>query len=110
LPIANAPVDGAADPKAADDEEAKEAAAERAKEEGNPETDTTLMTEADTAKTTAPKANSQTAPANSKVKPAMMPIPKRTEEKSKPASGSKAPPKSGSETEGRPRRVSGSKP
>src|SRR5213593_3341059 len=37
LPIASAPVDGTtADPKAADDEEAKEAAAERAKEEGAP--------------------------------------------------------------------------
>jgi penicillin-binding protein 2 len=111
LPIANAPVDGAtADPKAVDDEEAKEAAAERAKEEGDPETDTSLMTEADTARTTAPKTSSQAVPANSKVKPAMMPIPKRTEEKSKPASGSKAPPNNGSQTEGRPRRVSGSKP
>jgi len=111
LPIASAPVDGTTgDPKAADDEEAKEAAAERAKEEGATETDTTLMTEEnDTAKTTAPKTNSQTAPASSKVKPAMMSIPKRTEEKSKPASGSKAPP-NGLETEGRPRRVSGSKP
>jgi penicillin-binding protein 2 len=113
LPIAATPGDGlTADPKAADDEESKEAAEQRKKEEeGEGVTDTSLMNEADnTSATTAPKPNSQASPANSKVKRVLMPLPKRTEESSKPASGSKTPPKNGSQTEERPRKVSGSKP
>src|SRR5438876_11328241 len=82
LPIASGPVDGASgDAKAADDEEAKEAAEERAKEEGNADTDTSLMEETnDASAKVAPKTNNQAAPPNSKVKPTMMPIQRKSGE------------------------------
>jgi membrane peptidoglycan carboxypeptidase len=110
LPIASAVGDGAADPKAADDEETKEASEARAKEEQT-DIDTSLINEAsDTAATTAPKPNSQGAPADSKVKRVLMPLPKRPDENSKPVSGSTTPPKNRMQTEDRPRRVGGDKP
>jgi penicillin-binding protein 2 len=109
LPIASAPVDGASgDPKIADiDEESKETEAERAKEEGEAEVNTGLMTE----ETSAPETNATNAkPAvNSKVKRVSMPVPKRNEDTSKPAPGAKAPVKPVTQTADRPRRV-GEKP
>ena len=101
LPIASAPVDGAGDPKAADvDEESKDVEAERAKEEGQTEVDTSLMNEANgTSETGSPK------PATNKVKRVSMPITKRNEESAKPAPGVKAPAKSVSQVPDRPRRV-----
>ena len=110
LPVATASTDNTADPKAADDEEASEAAQQRAKEEGDGETDTSLMNEAnDTSAKNAPKSNNQAAPRNSKVKPVIKTIPARTD-KPKATPGTNPPPKNEPPTEERPRRVSGSKP
>ena len=109
LPVASAATDNTADPKAADDEEASEAAAQRAKEEGEGETDTSLMNETnDTSAKNAPKPNA--APTNSKVKPVIKPIPTRTGDKPKATPGTNPRPKNEPPTEERPRRVSGSKP
>jgi len=104
LPIASAPADGApADPKAADvDEESKEAAAERAKEEGDTEVDTSLMPDANKPEA-APKTRNENTPANSKVKRVIMPVPTRNGENAKPVPETKVPAKS----DDRPRRVSG---
>lgn len=106
LPIASAPVDGATgDAKIADDdEETKETEAERARlEEGDPEVNTTLMTESNDTADTKP------APVpSSKVKRVIMPVSKKTDETAKPAPGTKAPVKSGT-IEDRPRRA-GDKP
>ncbi|MDQ2855381.1 MAG: penicillin-binding transpeptidase domain-containing protein [Acidobacteriota bacterium] len=108
LPIASAPVDGAGDPKVADiDEESKETEAERAKEEGDPEVNTSLMNEPNDAIETKPGSPTNPVPINSKVKKVSMPVPKRTDN-AKPAPGTKVPAKSGT-TEDRPRRV-GDKP
>src|SRR5215813_3599436 len=114
LPIASAPGDGGVNGTKADDddEEAKEAAAERAKEEGETEVDTSLMNEANG--TTDAKTNkTAAAPTNSKVKRVIMPVPtKRPEDGSKPATPAtdvKPTLKPGTPPEERPRRV-GEKP
>ena len=105
LPIASAPDNGSAGDSKADDidEESKETEAERAKEEGDVEIDTSLMNEA-TPETKAPNGSA----ASSKVKRVIMPVQKRPDEVAKPAAGAKAPVKSAS-ADGRPRRV-GEKP
>ena len=105
LPIASAPDNGSAGDSKADDidEESKETEAERAKEEGDVEIDTSLMNEA-TPDTKAPNGSA----ASSKVKRVIMPVQKRPDEVAKPAAGAKAPVKSAS-ADGRPRRV-GEKP
>lgn len=107
LPIASAPVDNSAgDPKAAElDEESQETEAERKKEEGETEVNTSLMDEADANPEAKP---TNAVPANnSKVKPVIMPVPKRTQD-AKPSGGVKPPVKSAT-IEDRPRRV-GEKP
>lgn len=106
LPIASALDATTADPKAADvDEETKELQAERAKEEGDTEVDTTLMNETDEASATAPKSNKEATPGNNKVKLVSKPVPN-----SKPAPGAKTPAKTpaktAAQTDDRPRRAS----
>ncbi len=105
LPVASAPSDGASgDPKAGDvDEESRETAAERAKEESQQQIDTSLM---DNDATAAKPDNG--APANSKVKRISMPVTPRVDDQGKPAAGTK-PPAKVSSTEDRPRRI-GDKP
>jgi penicillin-binding protein 2 len=109
LPIASASVDGApGDPKSADiDEESKETEAERAREEGEAEVDTSLMTEETNASGT--KTTNGSPVINSKVKRVIMPVPKRNEDNSKAAPGAKVPVKTVTQTVDRPRRV-GEKP
>jgi penicillin-binding protein 2 len=87
------------------DEEAKDAEAEKKKEEDIENGDAPAMDNTSPDAATAKTARTEGAPA-SKVKPTLMSVPKRTEEKSKPASGSKDPPKS----ENRPRRVNEDQP
>jgi penicillin-binding protein 2 len=100
LPIASAPT--VVDPKAAEiDEESQEIKAEQAKEEADPEVDTSLMHEENTS--TSKTANE--TPANSKVKRVIMPVTKQTES-AKPGSGTRAPVKAGTKGDDRPRRVS----
>jgi membrane peptidoglycan carboxypeptidase len=102
LPIASAPGDGSGDAKADDiDEESKETAEERAKEEAAPDVDTSLMGDANAADSS--KTNTGT-PTNSKVKRVIMPVPKHTDQATKPATDPKAPVKSTTPEE-RPRRV-----
>lgn len=102
LPVATAPVDGATDMKADDDdEEAKEAEQERAKEDGDTTVDTSLMDEVNAT----PEAKSTNGSSiNSKVKRVIMPVPKRTDEAARPAAGGKAPVKTTSPDE-RPRKA-----
>ena len=101
LPIASAPT--AVDPKAAEiDEESQETEAERAKEQGDPEIDTSLMNEESTPTS---KTTNET-PATSKVKRVIMPVTKRNEESAKPGSGTKVPVKTATKGDDRPRRVS----
>ena len=101
MPIASAPT--AADPKAAEiDEESQETEAERAKEEADPEVDTSLMNEENTP--TSKTANE--TPAKRKVKRVIMPVPKRNEESAKPGPGTKAPVNTVTKADERPRRVS----
>jgi membrane peptidoglycan carboxypeptidase len=109
LPLASAPTDGATgDPKVADiDEESKETAAQKAKEEGETEVDTSLMNEANGTSSTGAPTNSEATPSNSKVKRVLMPVPKRNDENAKPATDTKAPAKIGSKADDRPRRLSG---
>jgi penicillin-binding protein 2 len=110
LPIASAPVASpAGDAKAAElDEESQETEAERKKEEGDTEVDTSLMNEANATPEVRPGTGTP-ANINSKVKRVIMPVPKRTEEQTKPGVDAKAPLKSAAAGDDRPRRV-GEKP
>jgi len=101
LPVASTAGDGATgDSKAGDiDEESQETEAERAKEQGDSEVDTSLMNEGNDSTVTKP------APTNSKVKRVSMPIPTRTDDSAKPPAGAKAPVKAS--TDDRPRVVGG---
>ena len=107
LPIASAPVAGGTDNKADDiDEESKEAADERAKEEGETEVDTSLMDDANAK--SDPRLNKAT-PTNPKVKQVIMPVPKRTDNATRPATETKPSVKTATPSgipEERPRKVS----
>ena len=110
LPIASTP--GSTDEKAAAlNEEDKDVKAEDDKEAEGQTVDTSLMEDEGASPTTAKQANGNgTAPANTKVKPVMMPIPKKTGESAKPTPGSKTQPSNTSQSEERPRRVGGDQP
>ena len=102
LPIASA-AEANGDSKAADDEESKDVDAERKKEEGADEVDTSLMSDANTASDT-PKTGGEPAASNSKVKRVIMPVPK---DNKKPATDTKVPAKPESKSDDRQRRVTG---
>ena len=107
LPIASAGDATSGDPKAADeDEETKDVEAERAKEEGDTEVDTSLMNDEASGKA-SPKQGKEAAPANSKVKLVGLPMPKRTEVKSPPSTkaAAKPPAKTTAQADDRPRRA-----
>lgn len=110
LPIASTPSSTDEKARVLGNEEEQDAAAEAAKQEEN-DVNTDLMNDDTNPTTSSKQANGNGAgPTNNKVKPVMMPIPKKSGEGPKAAPGSKSPPSSTSQTEERPRRVGGDQP
>jgi len=113
MPIAQSPeADGKTDAKAAalndEEKDVQEAEQKEAEAQDAAANDATTMSATD--ETTKASVNeTKTGAAPSKVKPVIMPVPKRSEDTSKPASGSKGSRKAPAPDD-RPRRVVGDQP